>query len=155
MADTRATEFFNPESLKTNHWLHTWKVMSTSPYAPACVFSIVQPSVTTVAVSPSSASVYGGQKLQLSAAVTTAGFANKAVTWKAVDSTTTEPVEGVSIDVNGLLSIASDVANNTVLTVTATSVYNDQVSGTATITVVNAEQPTQVPTSPDTEAPTD
>lgn len=155
MADTRATEFFNPESLKTNHWLHTWKVMSTSPYAPACVFSIVQPSVTTVAVSPSSASVYGGQKLQLSAAVTTAGFANKAVTWKAVDSTTTEPVDGVSIDVNGLLSIASDVANNTVLTITATSVYDDEVSGTATITVVNAEQPTSAPTSPTTEVPTE
>lgn len=154
MAETRATELFNPESLKTNHWLHTWKVMSTSPFAPACVFSIVQPNVTSVAVSPSSASVYAGQKLQLSAAVTTAGFANKAVTWSVVDSTSEEPVTGVSIDVNGLLSVASTVANNTGLTVTATSIYKDTVSGTATITVVNSSS-TEPVTNPDTEPTTE
>lgn len=148
MAETRATEQFNPESLKTNHWLHTWKVMSTSPFANACVFSLTQPNVTGVTVSPSSASVFAGQKLKLSAVVTTTGFANKAVTWDVVDSTTEQAVTGVSINTSGELTVASTVANNTNLTVTATSVYKNTVSGTASVTVVNTPS-----TEPTTDAP--
>ena len=143
-APTRATEFFNPESLKTNHWLHTWKVMSSSPFAPAVVFSTTQPNVTGVTVSPSTATVSPGQTLQLSATVTTAGFANKAVTW-SVDSTA--KADGVTISEAGILSIPSDASVESV-TVTATSVYKSTVSGTATITVA------QPVTSPATEPAT-
>ena len=31
-APEKATEFFNPQTLKTNHWLHFWGVFSTSPF---------------------------------------------------------------------------------------------------------------------------
>ena len=149
--DTRATEFFNPESLRTNHWLHTKKVISSSPYAPAVVFTTLTPNVTSVTVSPSSATVTQGQTLKLSATVATAGFANKAVTWSATDGNG-DPITGVTIDENGLLSIASSVAGSTSITVTATSVYKNSVSGTAT--VVTPEASTEAPTSPATEAPT-
>ena len=155
MAEVRATELFNPETLKTNHWLHTWKVMSTSPYAPAVVFSLTQPSITSITLSPSSASVYAGQKLQLSATVVTAGFANKALVWYATDSEA-KPIDGVSIDNNGLLSVGSDVSNNTAITVTAISVFDKESYGEATITVVNSstEPTTDTPTEPTTEVTT-
>ena len=133
---TRATMFYNPESLKANHWLHAWKIFSTSPFEQACVFTKdVAPNVSAIAVTPETATVYPGTMLQMSAAVTATGFANKAVTWSVVDSTTSAAVTGVSIDNNGLLTIGSSVTSGTVLTVTATSVFKSSVTDTATITV--------------------
>ena len=133
-SDSKATEFYNPTTLKNNHFLHKWGVKSTSPFEQALVFVANEtPSVTSVTVSPSSGTVIQGQSLQMSATVVTTYFANKAVTWSVVDSTTHEPVTGVTIDENGLLKVASTVANNLEFTVTATSVYNSSVKGTATI----------------------
>ena len=133
--DNRATEFFNPESLRTNHWLHTKKVISSSPFAPAVVFTTLTPAVSSVTVSPSTATVGLGSSLQLSATVATTGFANKAVTW-SVDSTS--KADGVEIDVKGKLFIPSDATVSSI-TVTAKSVYDTTKTGTATITVA---QPT-------------
>lgn len=129
----RQTEFVNPTTLDRNVFLHGQEVISTSPFANCCVFTSATPSVTSVTVSPSSATVYQGQSLQMSASVVTVGFANKAVTWSVVDSTTLEPVDGVTITESGLLKVASTVANNVELTVTAKSVYDPSVSDTATI----------------------
>ena len=143
---TRATMFYNPETLKTNHWLHAWKIFSTSPFEQACVFTKdVAPAVSAVSVSPSTATVYVGQNLQLTATVTSAGFANKAVTW-SVDSTAA--ADDVTIDVNGLLRVPSDASVESI-TVTAKSVFNTSVTGTATITV--AAPTTEPVTSPTTE----
>lgn len=142
--DTRATEFFNPESLRTNHWLHTKKVISSSPYSPAVCFTTGTPSVSAVSVSPSTAAVMKGQSIKMSAEVTAAYFANKAVTWSLDDTTVTDGK--CSIDENGLLKIGSSTAVDSI-TVTATSVYNTSVTGTATISVVSA--PT-TPTTPTT-----
>lgn len=98
----KATDFFNPQTLKRNHWLHEWGIMSTSPFAPALVFVKIAPSVTSVSVSPSSATVTKGQKLQLSANVSTTGFANKAVLWTQDGGT------GAKINQAGVLEIASN-----------------------------------------------
>ena len=150
MDGTRSTMFYNPETLKANHWLHVWKIFSTSPFEQACVFTKdVTPAVTVVAVTPETATVYPNSSLQMSAVVTAAGFANKAVTWTAVDSTTTLAVDGVTIDANGLLKIGSSVTGGTELTVTAKSVFNTSVSDTATITVGGGASPTTPPTVPD------
>lgn len=100
-APTRATEFFNPQTLKTNHWLHYWGVKSTSPFENAVVFSQTAQNVSSITVSPSTATVSKGQKLQLSAVVATTGFANKAVLWTASRS-------DVSIKQDGTLEIPSD-----------------------------------------------
>ena len=123
----------NPETLKTNHWLHTKKIISTSPFAPAVVFTTTAPSITSVTVSPSTATSDVGQNLQLSATVVTAGFANKAVTW-SVDSDSAG--DGVTIDVKGLLRIPADATVDEI-TVTAKSVYDTTKTGTATITVAS------------------
>lgn len=131
--DTRATEFFNPESLRTNHWLHTKKVISSSPFAPAVVFTTLTPSITSVSVSPSTATINQGQSLKMSAEVVNVGFANKSVLWTALDSND-EPIDGVSIDATGLLKVGRDVAGEVEIIVKATSVYDNTKYGTATIT---------------------
>lgn len=132
--------FENPETLKTNHWLHTKKVISTSPFAPAVVFTTTQPNVTTVTVSPSAATIYAGMSLKLSATVATAGFANKAVTW-SVDSTS--KAAGITIGIDGTLTIPADEDSVETITVTATSVYKSTVTGTATITNGSYSAPAQ------------
>ena len=128
---TRATEFFNGESLRNNHWLHVWKALSTSPFKQGVVFTKdVAPAVSSVTVSPATATIPAGMSVQMSAAVVTTGFANKAVTWSVATSTTGAEA---TIDKNGLLTIASTTPAEASFTVTATSVYNSAVTGTATI----------------------
>lgn len=129
----KATEFYNPVTHKNNHFLSCWMVLSTSPFEQATVFTLTQPAVSAVSVSPSSGTIIQGQSLQMSASVTSTGFANKAVSWSVVDSTTHEAVTGVTIDEFGVLKVASTVANNLEFTVTATSVFDSSVKGTATI----------------------
>ena len=129
---TRSTNFYNPETLKNNHWLHTWKVVSTSPFKQAVVFTKdVAPAVSSVTVSPSTAVVTQGQSLQLSATVVTTGFANKAVTWTVETST-----EGADATITeaGVLTISADTPAKASFTVTATSVYDSTKTGTATVT---------------------
>lgn len=129
--ETKQTEFYNPTNLTNNHFLHAWRVFSTSPFENGAVFGTVAPSVTSVTVSPATATVSAGQNLQLSATVVTAGFANKAVHW-AVDSTS--ETAGVTISDAGVLSIPSTMTAASTVTVTATSIYDKTVTGTATIT---------------------
>lgn len=133
---TRSTNFYNPETLKNNHWLHTWKVVSTSPFKQAVVFTKdVTPAVSSVTVSPSTAVVTQGQTLQLSATVVTTGFANKAVTWTVATST-----EGADATITeaGVLTISADTPAEASFTVTATSVYDSTKTGTATVTTPEA-----------------
>ena len=105
MAEGRKTEFFNPQTLRTNHWLHIWGAVSTSPFENAVAFTQTAQGVTSVSVSPSTASVTKGQKLQLTATVATTGFANKAVSW-GINSVA--ETAGATINESGLLNVPSD-----------------------------------------------
>lgn len=129
-SDTKQTEFYNPTTLENHHFLHAWAVFSTSPFENAAVFGLTAPAVTDVDISPSTATVSAGQKVQLTAEVTAAGFANKAVQW----SITEDETGGASIDLNGLLSVAADATTGDI-TVAATSIFDPEVAGSATITV--------------------
>lgn len=124
------TEQYNGEGLYWNYWYHVWKTFSVSPFANAVVFVPGAPTITSVSVSPASATVSAGQTVLLSATVVTSNFASKAVDWSISPET-----EGVTIDPLGTLSIGPDVASGTELTVTATSHYDSTKSATATITV--------------------
>lgn len=128
---TRKTEFFNPQTLRTNHWLHAWAVISSSPFENACVFTTIAQAVSSVVVSPATATITKGQSLQLSAVVTTTGFANKAVYW-SVDADSY--ADGVRISDGGELFVPSD-ASVTEISVTATSIFDNTKTGTATISV--------------------
>lgn len=132
-APEKATEFYNPQTLKTNHWLHFWGVFSTSPYANAIVFTQTAQAVSSITVTPSTASIPAGQagQVKLSATVATTGFANKAVTWSSSDTG-----GKVTVDSNGVVTVASTATAGD-YTITATSVYDSSVTGTATVTVAS------------------
>lgn len=128
----KQTEFYNPTTLENNHFLHAWRVFSTSPFENGAVFTQDTISVTSVTVSPAIATVTKGQDLKLSADVVTTGFANKAVIWSIASSV--KGMDKVKITEEGVLKVPSDAPSGE-LTVTATSVYDNSVTGTATITV--------------------
>ena len=125
------TEDFNGQGLYWNYWYHTWRTFGVSPFANTTMFVPDAPSVTSVTVSPSTATGVAGQNVAFEAEVVTANFAPKSVNW-TVD--TTSAGLGVTVNASGIVSIPSDVENATV-TVTATSVYDDTKYDTATITV--------------------
>lgn len=127
--DRKYTEFYNPTTLKNNHYLHYWGVKSSSPFENAVVFTTEAPKVKSVTVSPASATLPAGMSVDMKATVVTTGFVNKAVVWSLSESAP------ATIDNKGHLVINSDANSKTVITVTATSVYDSAVSGTATITV--------------------
>lgn len=127
----RKTEFFNPETYKTNHILGGWLVCSSSPFANCLVITQTAQGVTSVTVSPSTATISAGNSVDLSATVVTTGFANKAVTW-SVDSTAA--AAHITIDQKGHLTIPAGVTTVETVTVTAKSVYDTSVTGSATIT---------------------
>lgn len=128
---TKTTEFYNPETLKNTMWLHAWRIFATSPFANAIVFTTAESTVTSVTVDPSTANVSPGQSLQFSAEVATTGVTNKAVVW-SVDSDSV--ADGITINESGLLKVPSTATVDSI-TVTATSVYDSTVSGTASVTV--------------------
>ena len=98
----RQTEFMNPTTLDRSVFLHSWLVLSTSPFENCCVFTTGTPAVTSVSVSPSTATVSKGQSVQLKATVATTGFANKSVAWSIDDTAVTS---GAKIDAFGKLQI--------------------------------------------------
>ena len=122
------TEQYNGEGLYWNYWYHVWKTFSVSPFANAVLFIPATPSITSVTVSPATATVEAGQSVQLSATVVTANFAPQTVVWSC-------ETEGVTVSASGNVTIGADVESETEITVTATSVYDSTVSGSATITV--------------------
>ena len=128
---TKNTEFYNPETLTNTLWLHAWRIFSTSPFANCLVFTKETSAVDSVVVSPSTASVTAGQTLQFTANVSTDGITNKSVQW-TVDSSAS--ADGVTINASGLLTVPSD-ASVEKITVTATSIYDNTKTGTATVTV--------------------
>ena len=128
----KQTEFYNPTTLENNHFLHAWRVFSTSPFENGAVFTSDSQGVTSVSVSPATAAVSKGQNLQLSATVVTTGFANKSVTW-GVDETSENA--GVTITPSGKLFVPADLTGVTTITVIATSVYDTTKTAKATITV--------------------
>lgn len=137
-SDTKMTNFYNPETLKNNHWLHTKKVISTSPFKNAVVFTTDVPAVTSVTVAPQESSISAGQNLQLGAVVETTGFANKAVVWSVVQSTGDKTTK-VTVDMNGLVKIPKDYDTTKEapqIKIRATSVYDNTKYGEASITVL-------------------
>ena len=121
------TEQYNGEGLYWNYWYHTWKTFSVSPFANNALFIPGTPSVTSVTVSPANATASAGQKIQLSAVVQTTDFAPQAVKWSITSG------ENATISASGMLSIGDGASGEIV--VTATSVFDSEKSGTATITV--------------------
>lgn len=123
-------EIYNPEGMYWQNIYHVWKIFSVSPFNNAMMYTDQTSSVTSVTVSPKTATLSKGATLQMSATVVTEGFADKSVIWTVSGTSATTS----TISSTGLLYIAGDEAN-TELTVTATSALDDTKKDTATITI--------------------
>ena len=121
------TEQYNGEGLYWNYWYHVWKTFSISPFANNALFIPGTPTVTSVTVSPATASVSVGQKVQLSAVVQTTEFAPQSVTWSVTSG------ENVTVNQSGLVTIGTGASGEAVIT--ATSTYDHKKTGTATLTI--------------------
>lgn len=117
----------NPKGLYYNYFLHVWKTFSVSPFANAVLFTTITPSITSVAVSPTTISMGKGTKVMLVATVDNVGFANNEVTWSVnSDNSVVTP--------DGQLTVGANEVKTT-LTVTATSKFDKTKTATSTITV--------------------
>ena len=105
---TKNTEFYNPTTHKANYFLSVMMVLSTSPFEQATVFTLEEPDVNSISVSPSTATITKGQELKLVATVDTDGFGNKAVAWEINAQAKTS---GATIDSTGLLKVPSNYTN--------------------------------------------
>lgn len=90
----------------------------------------VEPIVTSVTVSPATASVEKGATKQFAAMVNGENITDHSVTWSVDDAVS----EATEIDETGLLTVAEDETAEQ-LTVVATSVQDPKVSGSAAVTV--------------------
>lgn len=129
----KMTEQQVSNNLSWQYFLHHWALFSASPFKNAVVFTIEENAVTGIAVSPATASVYPGASINLTATVSGTGLFDSDVTWSVATATSAD----TKITRSGVLTIGADEAAET-LTVTATSVADSSVTGTATITVATA-----------------
>ena len=120
------TEKYNGQGLYWNYFYHTWKTFSVSPFSQAVVFVPAVPSVTSVTVTPSTATVSVGQTVQLTAKVVTENFAPQTVTWSS-DS------EFATVTASGLVTILEGATGT--INITAKSTFNNEVTGKSTLTI--------------------
>ena len=146
---TKQTEFYNPQTLRRNHWLHNWGSVSSSPFENAVCFTKTAQSVIAVVVSPSTASVSKGQELKLSSIVSTTGFANKAVLW-GINSEA--EAKGATIDTTGTLKVPSSYDNTVSGTAGVYTIDIDTILETGDIVEVNGVKYTVDTSSQDTIA---
>lgn len=124
---TQFTEQYNGQGLYWNYFYHVWKTFSVSPFANSVLFVPGTPSVTSVTVSPTTASVPKGGSVSLSAVVATEYFAPQTVVW-------TSSAADVKVSAAGVVTVDAD-AKSTSATITATSAFDGTKKATCTVTV--------------------
>ena len=124
---TQFTEQYNGQGLYWNYFYHVWKTFSVSPFANSVLFVPGTPSVTSVTVSPTTASVPKGGSVSLSCVVVTEYFAPQTVVW-------TSNAADVKVSASGVVTVDAD-ATSTTATITATSAFDDTKKATCAVTV--------------------
>lgn len=124
---TQFTEQYNGQGLYWNYFYHVWKTFSVSPFANSVLFVPGTPSVTSVTVSPTTASVPKGGSVSLSCVVETEYFAPQTVVW-------TSNAADVKVSAAGVVTVDVD-ATSTTATITATSAFDDTKKATCAVTV--------------------
>lgn len=124
---TQFTEQYNGQGLYWNYFYHVWKTFSVSPFANSVLFVPGTPFVTSVTVSPTTASVPKGGSVSLSAVVATEYFAPQTVVW-------TSSAAGVKVSAAGVVTVDAD-AKSASATITATSAFDETKKAKCEITV--------------------
>lgn len=120
------TEVYNGELLYWNYFYHQWKTFSTSPFENALVYVPTTPTVSSVTVTPDTATVSANSSIQLTTVVATTGFAPQTVTYES-------DTEGVTVTEGGVVQIDAGVTGE--VTITVTSTYDTTKTATVTLTV--------------------
>ena len=123
---TNMDTIYNQQGLYYNHFYHVWKIFSTSPFSNAVTFVSGVPAVTSVTVSPTTATLSAGARLQLIANVETKNFASQSVTWKSVN-------EKVTVSTTGMVEVLEGATGT--VEVTATSVLDNTKTAKCDITI--------------------
>ena len=121
----KTTEQYNSQGLYWNYFYHVWKIMSTSPFANAVLFTKDTPTVTLGAISGDATAKVGDSKTYACVANSTA-YADTSVIWSAAmeDGTALPIADG---------TIKFTVAGKA--TITATSVFDPTKKQTKSVTV--------------------
>lgn len=119
----------NPEKLYFNYWLHTWKIISTSPFVNAIMLSSDVSAIESVTITPDTATVTKGQSLQFTTSVAGSGFYSKSVKYEIVEDT-----DKSEIDEAGKLKVGIDETETT-LNIKVSSVEDVLKTATAVVTI--------------------
>lgn len=120
----------NQQGLYENNFLHVWKVYASGYFANAVMYVETEPTVTSVVVAPTVATMPKGSSLTMKATVTASDFADKTVHWEVSGGRTDVTIN----EKTGVLTIGNN-ATAQEYTVTATSNGDSKKHGNATITV--------------------
>ena len=119
-------EVENGQGLYWNYFYHQWKTFSTSPYSNAILFVPTTPAISSVVVTPASATVAAGSNLALTTVVTAVGYAPQEVTY-------TSDNDKVTITEGGVVQIDSDATGTAEITIA--SVFDPTKTDTVEITI--------------------
>ena len=125
-------DFHNGSSLDYNYFLHKWQTVSASPFECVCLLTDQTSGVTSVTPSVNPSTITAAGEYYADVTVVTTGFASKRVTWSVAAGTGTEG--DVSIDEFGVIRVKTGYTAGTHV-ITATSVEDPSVTGSATITL--------------------
>jgi hypothetical protein len=123
------TENYNGQGMYWNYFYHVWKTFSVSPFANAAVFVPGTPAITSVTVTPATATVAAGQSVNLTCVVATTNFAPQTVTWTTSDEDT------ATVDIYGKVTVNPAATSADTVTITATSTEDSTKTDTCVITV--------------------
>lgn len=158
------TSFWNPETLTTNYYLHHWGIYSVSPFVPAILFTtaegttnpVITQTVTGLTIEPATDEALPGENVEftitLDGSISPVGtpikVAPDAATYEiGIMSSAEEDAVPVAIkattyiDEYGVLHLGKYLKSGNIITVTATSTYDNpsgettEYTATATITV--------------------
>ena len=120
------TESYNGELLYWNYFYHQWKTFSTSPFENALVYVPTTPTVSSIEVTPDTASVKAGSSLQLTVDVVTTGFAPKTVVYESDN-------DGVTVTEGGVVQVDDDATGSATITVKST--FDETKTATVSLTI--------------------
>lgn len=111
------TEQYNGQGLYWNYFYHVWKTFSVSPFANNALFIPGTPTVTSVTVNPTTATIAKGHSMQITATVATTNFAPKSVNWTSANNT-------VTVDAAGIVTVLDTATTSSKVKIRATSTFD-------------------------------
>ena len=150
------TNFWNPQTLVNNYYLHHWGIYSVSPFVPAILFTtetgtsipVVTQTVTGINLTPATATVEAGGKVQfevelagslspntfdnLSVAPDAATYEVSAMSGSGSGATAVALNSRTYVDKYNVLHTQKTLASGTVITVTCTATYINPSGSTST-----------------------